>query len=103
AAATGTPQRLPRRLDPHGNDPSLVAGRHVTVAANAEGLVQQTGGHAGFSGSGIVSTQPLMKSACPHFSSQPPDLPDEPEILADPCCQGSSYRQARRQASSLDG
>ena len=77
ASAGRTPQRPPRSLDPHNDRPHLIPRGHVTVATNAERVIQQTCGHAGFLLSGIDLTKLLMKSACPLFTSKHTYLQDE--------------------------
>ena len=55
----------------------LVFGADVVIAADAEGMIQQAGGHADLPVRSHL-TQLQVESACPRFSSPAPLLPDEP-------------------------
>ena len=59
---------------------ALVVGAGVLVAANAEGVVQQAGGHADLPVWSLI-TQLQVESACPLFSSPGALKPDEPSKL----------------------
>ena len=58
---------------------ALIVGAGVLVAADAEGVIQQAGGHADLPVWDHV-TQLQVESACPPFSTPRALPPDEPEI-----------------------